>query len=152
MILISSRERLWVQAECSIDCSAIADHIDIESLQNRSSKVCYVPVTSAGLPIVRFFFSFFLLLRPLIVLMKQTRQAACAIKSSIFLDVYGWPTFSSWLLIVPNTIKGSSCSSAVKWDKINDSNPNILGSLPCPVKTKTKTPLCCALLHHWQKN
>jgi hypothetical protein len=54
---------------------------DIESLQNRLLKVCYVPVTSAGLPRVSFFFSFlFLLLRPLTVLMKQTRQAAHAIK------------------------------------------------------------------------
>jgi len=29
------------------------------------------------------------LLRPLTVLKKQTRQAVCAIKQSIFLDVYG---------------------------------------------------------------
>jgi hypothetical protein len=63
--------------------------IDIESLQNRFLKVCYVPATSAGLPRVSFFFSFlFLLLRPLTVLMKQTRQAVRAIKQSIFLDVY----------------------------------------------------------------
>ncbi len=34
------------------------------------------------------FFSFFLL-QPFTVLMKQTRQAVCAIKQSIFLDVYG---------------------------------------------------------------
>ncbi len=48
--------------------------IDIESLQNRLLKVCYVPATSASLPRVSFFFSFhFLLLRPLTVLMKQTR-------------------------------------------------------------------------------
>jgi len=63
--------------------------MDIESLQNRLLKVCYVPATSAGLPRVRFFFSFlFMLLRPLTVLMKQTRQAVRAIKQSIFLDVY----------------------------------------------------------------
>ncbi len=50
------------------------DYIDIESLQNRLLKVCYVPATSASLPRVTFFFSFlFLLLRPLTVLMKQTR-------------------------------------------------------------------------------
>jgi len=62
--------------------------IDIESLQNRSLKVCYVAGTSAGKR-VSFFFSFlFLLLWPLTVLMKQTRQAVCAIKQSIFLDVY----------------------------------------------------------------
>jgi hypothetical protein len=63
--------------------------IGIESLQNRLLKVCYVPAICAGLPRVSFFFSFFLLLRPLTVLMKQTRQAVCAIKQSIFLDVYG---------------------------------------------------------------
>ncbi len=60
--------------------------IDIESLQNRLLKVCYVPATSASLPRVSFFFSFlFLLLRPLPVLMKQTRW----LKQFISLDVYG---------------------------------------------------------------
>ncbi len=34
-----------------------------------------------------FFFLF--LMWPLTVLMKQTRQAVCAIKQSIYLDVYG---------------------------------------------------------------
>ncbi len=64
-------------------------NIDIKSLQNRLLKVCYVPATSACLPRVSFLFSFlFLLLRPLTVLMKQTRQAVCTIKQSIFLDVY----------------------------------------------------------------
>ncbi len=48
-----------------------------------------MPATSTGLPRVSFFFSFcFLLLRPLTVLMKQTRQAVCAVKQPIFLDVY----------------------------------------------------------------
>ncbi len=65
------------------------DTIDIESLQNRLLKFCYVPATRAGLPRVSFFFSFlFLLLWPLTVLMKQTRQMVCAVKQSIFLDVY----------------------------------------------------------------
>ncbi len=65
-------------------------NIYIESLKNRLLKVCYVPATSTGLPRVSVFFSFlFLLLRPFTVLMKQTRQAVCAIKQSIFLDVYG---------------------------------------------------------------
>ncbi len=60
--------------------------IDIESLQNRLLKVCYVPATSASLPRLSFLFYFiFLLLRPLTVLMKQTRW----LKQSIFLDVYG---------------------------------------------------------------
>jgi hypothetical protein len=64
--------------------------IDIESLQNRLLKVCYVPATSAGLPRVSFFFSFlFLLLQHLTVLMKQSRQAVNAVKQSTFLDVYG---------------------------------------------------------------
>ncbi len=64
-------------------------NIYIKSLKNRLLKVCYVPATSAGLPRVSIFFSFlFLLLRPLTVLMKQTRQAVCAIKQSMFLDVY----------------------------------------------------------------
>ncbi len=59
--------------------------IDIKSLQNRLLKVCYVPATSAGLPRVSFFFSFlFLLLQPLTVLMKQTRQAVSAVKQSIY--------------------------------------------------------------------
>jgi hypothetical protein len=33
--------------------------IDIKSLQNRLLKVCYVPATSASLPRVSLFFSFF---------------------------------------------------------------------------------------------
>jgi hypothetical protein len=49
-------------------------YIDIESLQNRLLKVCYVSATSADPPMVSFFFSFlFLLLQPLTVLIKQTR-------------------------------------------------------------------------------
>ncbi len=35
--------------------------IDIESLQNRLLKVCYVPTTSVGLPKLCFFFFFILL-------------------------------------------------------------------------------------------
>ena len=53
--------------------------IDIESLQNRLPKVCYVPTTSAGL--LRLLF----LQWPLAVLMKQTRQAVRAFKQSILL-------------------------------------------------------------------
>ncbi len=75
----------WVSCYLAWACT-----IDIESLQNRLLKVCYVPATSPDLPRVSFCFSFlFLLLRPLTVLMKQTRQAVCAIKQSIFLDAYG---------------------------------------------------------------
>ncbi len=53
--------------------------IDIKSIQNRLLKVCYVPATSAGFPRLLF------LLRPLTVLMKQTRQAIWAVKQSIIL-------------------------------------------------------------------
>ncbi len=48
-------------------------------------KVCYVPATSSVL--IALFTSF--LLRPLTVLMKQTRQPVHAIKQSIYIDVYG---------------------------------------------------------------
>ncbi len=51
--------------------------------KNRLLKVCYVPATSAGLPMLLF------LMRLLTVLMKQTRQAVCAIKQSLYFDVYG---------------------------------------------------------------
>jgi hypothetical protein len=47
-------------------------------------KVCYVPASSAVL--IAFFSTF--LLQPLTVLMKQTGQLVCAVKQSIFLDVY----------------------------------------------------------------
>jgi hypothetical protein len=53
--------------------------IDIESLQNRLLKVCYVPATSASLNGLLF------LLLPLKVLMKRTRQAVRVIKQSILL-------------------------------------------------------------------
>ncbi len=56
--------------------------IDIESLQNRLLKVCYVPATSACLH--RLLFIIFLL-RPLTALIKETRQTISAIKHSIFL-------------------------------------------------------------------
>ncbi len=46
---------------------------------NRLLKVYYVPATSAVL------MGFFFLLRPITVLMKQTRQALHAIKQSILL-------------------------------------------------------------------
>ena len=60
---------------------------------NRLLKVCYVPATSADL--IAFFFSF--LLRPLTVLMKQTRQPVHAVKQSIYLDVYG---LALWLCLL----------------------------------------------------
>ncbi len=59
--------------------------IDIER-KYRLLKVCYVPATSTTfLPLFSSF-----LLRPLTVLMRQTRQVVHAINQSIFpkLDVY----------------------------------------------------------------
>ncbi len=53
--------------------------IDIES-QNRLLKVCYVPATNDSLPRQILF-----LLWSLTVLMKQTRQAVCAIKQFLLL-------------------------------------------------------------------
>jgi hypothetical protein len=45
-------------------------------------KVCYLPATSAGL--ARVSFSFFLLLWPLTVLMKQTKQVVHSVKQSLY--------------------------------------------------------------------
>ncbi len=45
-------------------------------------KVCNVPATSAVLK------TYFFLLQPLTVLMKQIRQLVHAVKQSIYLDVY----------------------------------------------------------------
>jgi len=59
------------------------DHRYRKSL-NRLLKVRYVPATNAAL--IAFFSCFFLW--PLTVLMKQTRQPVCAIKQSVYLDVY----------------------------------------------------------------
>jgi hypothetical protein len=61
--------------------------------QNRLLKVCCVPATSAGLPRVSFLF-FFFLQWPFTVLIRQTRQAVCVIKQSIFLDVYACNDFT----------------------------------------------------------
>ncbi len=106
--------------------------IDIESLQNRLLKVCYVPATSAGLPRVSFFFSFFLLLRPLTVLllMKQTRQVVCAVKQSIFFDVCddNW----QFLFYLQNRLIQTSQTG----DQLYcDTSPLVLPVLP----------LCCSL-------
>ncbi len=64
----------------------LAKTIDIERRKKRLLKFCYVPATSAAHNRLLFFL---FLLRPFAVLMKQTRQAVCAVKQSIFLDVYG---------------------------------------------------------------
>jgi len=56
---------------------------------NRLLKVCYVPATSA---VLIAFFSSYVLLQPLTVLMKQTRQPDRAVKQSIYLDVYDYTT------------------------------------------------------------
>jgi len=51
-------------------------------MKNRLLKVCYVLATCAGHPRLLFFL---FLVRPLTVLMKQTRQAGRALKQSISL-------------------------------------------------------------------
>ncbi len=63
-----ARPLMLGHAWCQVEAGLITMHclklwvsgntIDIESLQNRLLKVCYMPVTSAGLPRVSFFFSF----------------------------------------------------------------------------------------------
>jgi hypothetical protein len=86
---------------------------DIESLQNRLLKVCYVLATSPAIPRVIFFFSFlFLLLGPLTVLMKQTRQAAHAVKQSMFLDVYG---FTPVLMPLTNEVNRFLIFTIAEW-------------------------------------
>jgi hypothetical protein len=51
--------------------------IDIESLQNRLLKVCYVPATSTGLPRVSFFFSFLFLLLWLLTVQANKAGSTC---------------------------------------------------------------------------
>jgi hypothetical protein len=74
---------------------------------NRLLKVCYVPTPSANFKRQSFFFFFIFLLRPLTVLMKQTRQAVRAIKQSILLSCLWipptigtaylpWPPWMNW--------------------------------------------------------
>ncbi len=53
--------------------------IDIERKQNRLLKVCYVPATSVASS------EAFSLMHSITVLMRQTRQAVCAINQSTFL-------------------------------------------------------------------
>ncbi len=53
--------------------------IDIEWRKNRLLKFCYVPVTSAAHNRLLFLLWLFT------VLMKQTRQAVCAVKQSIYI-------------------------------------------------------------------
>jgi hypothetical protein len=60
--------------------------IDIKRRKNRLLKFCYLPATSAAHNRLLF------LLQPFAVLMKQTRQAVCTVKQSIFVDVYASPS------------------------------------------------------------
>jgi hypothetical protein len=69
-----SKVNVGIQTIVYIFLTHAVPFIDIESLQNRLLKVCYVHITSAGLPRLLF------LLQLLTVLMKQTRQAVHAIK------------------------------------------------------------------------
>jgi hypothetical protein len=119
--------------------------IDIKSLQNRLLRVCNVPATSASLPRISFFFSFlFLLLRPLTVLMKQTRQTVRAVKQSIFLDVYGtnlivdWHScLNSWQLNLNLCSKQLWTNYKVPAKKLNYMTKNqILHSFPTKFKFK----------------
>jgi hypothetical protein len=73
--------------------------IDIESLQNRLLKVCCVPTTSASLQRLLFCCCGH-------VLMKQTRQAVCAIKQSILLRClwYVWTFCQIWQWIYTITL------------------------------------------------
>ncbi len=75
----------WVARQC---CQLVPQ---ISKDKNRLLKVCYVSATSAGLPGLLF------LLRPLIVLMRQTRQVVCAINQSILLRCL-WRVPSPWVL------------------------------------------------------
>jgi hypothetical protein len=68
--------------------------IDIQSLQNILLNVCYVAATSTGLGRLLFFFA--AAINTLTVLMKLTRQVVCAVKQSIFLDVYAFLLNSSY--------------------------------------------------------
>ncbi len=63
--------------------------IDIKSLQNIYLMVCYVPANSASLSMLLFIF---ILLWPLTVQMKQTRQAVCAVEQSILLRCLCMPS------------------------------------------------------------
>ncbi len=80
MKIIHARKHRYINIDIIV-CAQREQGIDIESLQNRLLKVCYVPATSSGLSRL-----FFLFLRwPLTVLMKQTRQAVRAFKQSTIL-------------------------------------------------------------------
>ncbi len=88
---------------------------------NRLLKVCYVPASSA---VLIAFFSSQLLLRPLTVLMKQTRQPVHTIKQSIYLDVYGLESKTRHCVIWakvnwPNVIK-LTCNGNVSWSKCHN--------------------------------
>jgi hypothetical protein len=69
----------WSLSVCTTKINTSGGSIDIESLQNRLLKACYVPATSAGLNRPLF------LLWLLTVLMKQTRQVVRTVKQSILL-------------------------------------------------------------------
>jgi hypothetical protein len=90
----------WLKLEAAVTFhlqwqSFLAKTIDIERRKNRLLKFCYVPATSAAHNRLLFFL---FLLRPFTVLMKQTRQAVCTVKQSVFLDVYDWYPIQAVLL------------------------------------------------------
>ncbi len=69
--------------------------IDIESLQNRLLKVCYVPTTSAHLPRLLFIV---VLLQPLRVLNSKQGRHYLPLSCQYYLDVYGSSPFHSQLV------------------------------------------------------
>ncbi len=78
------RQRSWQSTRLLIVSSRHRHLTNIDCL----SQFCHVPAASASLNSQQAYFLFlflFLLLRPLTVLLKQTRQAVHAVKQSIFL-------------------------------------------------------------------
>ncbi len=74
--ILASSDTTWPSSAESFSWSV--ELIDIESLQNRSLKVCYVPAISPAL--IGFW------LQPLTVLIKQTSQAIVPLLSDPWLD------------------------------------------------------------------
>jgi len=76
--------------------------------QNRLLKVCYVLATSAGLPRLLF------LLRPLTVLIRQTRQEVCTINQSVLLKcLWHWQSFFG--KNVSNSDRLCTCPGHLGW-------------------------------------
>ncbi len=83
---------------CRLVAAWVPD-IDIQSLKNRLLKVCYVSATSTGLQRLLF------LLQPLMILMKQTRQAVYTIKQSVLLRCLGSQILSICYFLLNKSFK-----------------------------------------------